>query len=351
MVKLARRINKLSRIVFSNHETPPFLIFFVTSKCNLKCKHCFYWKNMGDSTSDLTFNEIENISEQLGKLYNLLLSGGEPFLRKDIVEICEVFYRNNQVGKLSIPTNGFLPGDIYNGVKEILSNCPKQSLDIQLSIDGLKDYHDNLRGRKGSFDRVLETYKLLSGLKNKFKNLSINTTSIIVNDNVDELHRLQKFIKTNMKHIDNIYFGLLRGQPRESHFSLPVVSKLREIKELINNTNTNRLNILLNNILFNLQIDTLTGNKQVIDCIAGNLMGVIDSNGDVRLCELLEPVGNVRQMQFSQIWRSQAADTQRDYIRKSCFCTHECFIVPSILYNPKNYLKAVKYIWNHDVAS
>ena len=118
----------------------------------------------------------------------------------------------------------------------------------------------------------------------------------------------------------------------------------------MNSTNTGRLNILLNIILFNLQIDTLTRNKQVIDCIFGDLMGVIDSNGDVRLCELLEPVGNVKQMPFSQIWRSQVADAQRDYIRQSCFCTHECFIVPSILYNPKNYLKVVKYIRNHDAA-
>ena len=221
MVEVARRINKLGRIVLSNHETPPFLIFFVTSKCNLKCKHCFYWENMGDSTSDLTFNEFESVSNQLGKLYNLLLSGGEPFLREDLVEICEIFCRNNRVQKLSIPTNGFMPDVIYNCVKQILSNCPEQSLDIQLSMDGLKDYHDNLRGRKGSFDRVLETYKLLGGLKNKFKNLSVNTTSVIVNDGIDELHRLQKFIKTNMKHIDNIYFGLVRGRPRESHISLP----------------------------------------------------------------------------------------------------------------------------------
>ena len=62
--------------------SPPFLILFINSLCNMKCEHCFYWQQL-NQRDDLTFEEIVALSEELGPIENLNLSGGEPFLRKE----------------------------------------------------------------------------------------------------------------------------------------------------------------------------------------------------------------------------------------------------------------------------
>ena len=61
--------------------TPPFLILFINSLCNQTCEHCFFWQHL-NQPDDLTFEEITRLSEGLGRIENLNLSGGEPFLAK-----------------------------------------------------------------------------------------------------------------------------------------------------------------------------------------------------------------------------------------------------------------------------
>ncbi len=65
--------------------TPPFLVLFINSICNLACDHCFYWRDL-NQRDDLTFEELVRLSEDLGPLENLNLSGGEPFIRKDFAD-------------------------------------------------------------------------------------------------------------------------------------------------------------------------------------------------------------------------------------------------------------------------
>ena len=72
-------------LVHGKRQTPPFLIVFMNSICNLTCEHCFYWKNL-NQRDDLTFEEFEALSRELGSFENLNLSGGEPFMRKELAE-------------------------------------------------------------------------------------------------------------------------------------------------------------------------------------------------------------------------------------------------------------------------
>jgi MoaA/NifB/PqqE/SkfB family radical SAM enzyme len=80
-VKLLNRIAKHARINWENLSipdapSPPFVILFINSICNMKCEHCFYWQSL-NSPDDLTFDEIVGISKQLGHIENLNLSGGD----------------------------------------------------------------------------------------------------------------------------------------------------------------------------------------------------------------------------------------------------------------------------------
>src|SRR5271169_3287696 len=98
-MKITDRVLRHARITRQNYgplPSPPFFILFINSICNQKCEHCFYWRSL-NSKDDLTFEEIVRLSRSLGRIENLNLSGGEPFLRPEFSDVCKQFIRHNGV--------------------------------------------------------------------------------------------------------------------------------------------------------------------------------------------------------------------------------------------------------------
>src|SRR5262249_49153220 len=95
------------------------LIFFVTSKCNAKCDFCFYWDQL-NRQGDLSVDEIRKISATMPRFQRLLFSGGETFMRKELVEIVSLFHRQNGVATINLPTNGILRRAIVEKTAAIL---------------------------------------------------------------------------------------------------------------------------------------------------------------------------------------------------------------------------------------
>jgi hypothetical protein len=89
-------------------------------------------------------------------------------------------------------------------------------------------------------------------------------------------------------------------------------------------------------------IETVLTNKFISRCYAGNLSGVLESDGRLRPCELRPEIfGNVREQTFDELWHSeQAQQFQKDCA--SCYCTHECFMAPNIVFNPRYTPKMVQ---------
>ena len=72
-------------------KTPPNeVILFITSLCNFACETCFYSEKLNDTKNDLTFEELEKISSNFKEIRLLLLTGGEPYLRKNFFEIMKI---------------------------------------------------------------------------------------------------------------------------------------------------------------------------------------------------------------------------------------------------------------------
>src|SRR6266478_4695986 len=83
------------------------------------------------------------------------------------------------------------------------------------------------------------------------------------------------------------------------------------------------------------KLQTLKEKTQVVPCRAGHLSAVVYANGDVSMCEIHKPLGNLRKQTFPEIWSSERAEALRASIaRKECFCTTEVFLWPSIVYRP-----------------
>ena len=139
-MNLVGRIAKQARMYWKglgipDVPSPPFLILFINSICNMKCEHCFYWQQL-NSPDDLTFEEMVSLSEQLGPIENLNLSGGEPFLRKEFAEICKQFVRHNGVKEIYVPTNGYFTEKTITQVRATLEEPSLRLFVAEISLDG-----------------------------------------------------------------------------------------------------------------------------------------------------------------------------------------------------------------------
>lgn len=148
----------------------------LTTGCNLKCPHCYV--NAGEKLeNELSLGEIKSIVDQLAelKVFSIFFTGGEPFLKKDIVEILK--YTNKKGIGIAISTNGTLLN------REILEKMKNIHFDLfQLSLDGSKEIHEKIRG-KGSWQKIISNIKLAKSILKKNIGLGI----VITKDNWDFL--------------------------------------------------------------------------------------------------------------------------------------------------------------------
>ena len=192
LVDLNHRLQKETQI----HIPTKSVIFSITNKCNAKCPMCFV-DDLNKPKNLLSLNEITKMFESFHELDNVVLSGGEPFLRPDIDEICISIIKTNNA-TITIPTHGGNPDLMYKKTLNILSHgCNK--LIIALSLDGMEEYHNKNRGLKGLFKKVIESYKELELLKNKFGHqLNIHVNTAITKENIKELFELSDYIADSM---------------------------------------------------------------------------------------------------------------------------------------------------------
>lgn len=130
-------------------------VIAITYRCNSKCRMCGIWK-IQDHESEFSPNELKNLPKNLT---DINISGGEPFLRGDIVEVIRVLSRHIPKANLIISSNGFATKLITDQMREVLKVNP--SVGVVISLDGIGRQHDLIRGVKGGFSRVMDTFRQL----------------------------------------------------------------------------------------------------------------------------------------------------------------------------------------------
>lgn len=330
-----------------------YLILFVTNKCNAKCKHCFYWEHL-NKKDELSLEEIDEISNKLGTVQVLLLSGGEPLLREDLFDIISLFIKNNSTHIVSIPTNALLPSHIAKVTERLATNFPEITFSINPSIDALFEKNDELRGIKGAFDRSVESLREIERLREKYNNIElvVNTTVSAVNyRDVDKM--IEYFKKFDLTYHN---FELLRGTPKEKNLSLPPVDKIKEVHSKAIKARNYYIYKEKSGLIEKISVLGITKYSQTIKenvldsgnlpfvCSAGRNIIVIEPNGDVKLCELLPSVGNLKDHNYDieQLLRSERAGKLFETINE-CKCTHACFINMSIANDKKTPFKVPFY--------
>jgi MoaA/NifB/PqqE/SkfB family radical SAM enzyme len=342
------RILRHARITWRNYQdlpSPPFLILFINSTCNQKCEHCFYWRNL-NRRDDLSKEELFALSRSLGRIENLNLSGGEPFLRPEFGEICRQFIRYNKVRQIYVPTNGYFTDRTINQITETLK---EKSLDLfvaEISLDGLGEFHNKFRGSPGAFDKAMQTYDALAKLQQSEPRLRIHSISTATHVNMDEIRRLTSYLFDRCPKMDHHNLALIRGDRKNPSLQGPSLEQYQRLYEYIRRQwaprEAGRYGAMVEPMLQWAKSRTAATQTQVVPCRAGVLNAVVYSNGDVSVCENHAPLGNLRQKSFHEIWNSPEAQALRKSIAaKACYCTNEVFLWPSITYQPQQLVRAM----------
>jgi radical SAM protein with 4Fe4S-binding SPASM domain len=342
--------------VFWKHN-PIHLTLFLTKRCNQRCPFCFYLSSEDTVDRDeLSLKEIEGTSASMDRLLWLAFSGGEIFLRDDLVEITSIFYKNNKPAIILLPTNGLLTNIIRENIERILKSCAKSTIVVKLSIEGTEEVHDSLRG-KGSFKKIMDTYNELGDLFERYHNLELGINTVFLSENQDNMEELIELVG-KMKKIKTHTISLIRGEVSDEGLKKIDIDKyLATIKRIESNLKNRKSSIysfkgarikaaqdiLQRNLIYNI----MTQKRQLIPCYAGRLNIVITEKGDVYPCESFTPwmkMGNIVAEGFSikKLLNTEQAKRVIHSIKNGCYCTHECYIMTNILFNPRMYPALLK---------
>ncbi len=332
---------------------PIQLTFFATRKCNSRCPFCFYLRSKGakNNQPELSLEEIEKISKSLGNLLWLLFSGGEVYLRDDIVEITKVFYENNKPAIITLPTNGLLPELIRERTEEILKHCEKSVVAVKISIDGLHEEHDSLRNMEGNFKKAMHTYELLGELLEKYPNFELGINTVFCSVNQGKMVEIINFV-SDVPNVRAHTLSMIRGELEDESFKqIDLELYKKAIEAMEKNLRTGKASIYgfkgaslkaAQDILQRRLIyATMLQKRRLIPCYAGRLNLVLTESGEVYPCEILDKkMGNVREYNYDMKLLLQSEEAKKiihEVEAGECYCSHECYFTTNILFNPRLY--------------
>lgn len=304
-------------------SSPREAILGVTWRCNARCKICSVWSRK--SGTELS---PEDYSALPPSLRQVSLGGyGEPFLRKDFYKIVEVIRKRCPRARIVIVTNGIMPDIIIRQVRKM-----PRDISIRISLDGIGQTHDNVRGIKGAFEKAKKTLTLLR--EHGVKDLGIGLVISSLNDS--EIEKVFDFTREN-----NVSFTCTIVQSSEVTFGqkdeyLPDPARTTKAIEKVEAALLKGFSVrdwatayFLDGIR-----DQLKGNPRKIRCLAGKEFFYMDPSGDIFPCNILNmKMGAMHNGNFPSIARENGKIL--DYVTncpRQCWMT--CTVTPSMMKRP-----------------
>lgn len=289
---------------------PSFINLGLTHRCNLRCKICETWKVWSKNEKELRLNELKKVIKEIGEWGDIDISfaGGEPLLRKDELLEC---IKSAKKWKLTthLTTNGQLID------KKTAEEIVASGLDyIQLSLDGAEEKtNDYIRG-KGSYKKIMKALNELKKAKEELSSdLKISFTTVITNNNLDELLDIVKIVEDlglyrvffNPYNLDTSYMKDKSYENDEFWVKKENITKLKKICEKL--IKIKKEKNVIGTPLFMLKMIPNYFEKKLKFrdgiCLAGFSYMYIKPNGDVDVCGK-GPELNVRKYSIKKIWYS-----------------------------------------------
>ncbi|MBI3547478.1 MAG: radical SAM protein [Elusimicrobia bacterium] len=324
----------------------------LTHRCNLKCVMCHHWempfKDPGSVKREMGLEEIRRFADSsrlLDGVEIIVLTGGEPWLRTDIVEISAYLSRRFPKASLGILSNFWNTEMVTRRLRELESQGVER-LWLGSSLDGLEANHDEVRGQAGSFQGLMKTAEVL---RRDFPRVDFSFSFTITPRNYRDLWPAYELVSGM-----GLWFG---AQMVVNHqkFEAPETFEWKpsELDEVEGQMDRILLDLCtkhnaLEKILKGEERESLWLWTRVLywwylkkysraparffkDCMAGERYAMLSPEGDVFFCPVNKhrTVGNVRAERFDALWTSRSAEQERRYVEScKCDCWLNCIANP-----------------------
>jgi radical SAM protein with 4Fe4S-binding SPASM domain len=320
--------------MIKNIPQPTDMCIITTYRCPMRCKMCNIWEHPTLKNEEITPEEIKRLPSV--KFINL--TGGEPFVREDLDKIVEVCFTKSP--RVVISTSGWYEEKVIALAKQF------PGIGIRISIEGLAEKNDELRGRSGGFDKGLRILKKLKEMG--LKDIGFGCT-VSNNNSADMLalyelsHSLGMEFATAAFH-NSYYFHKYDNVITNKDEVCSNFEKLINL-QLKENSPKSWFRAFFNMGLINY----IEGNRRMLPCEAGMVNFFVEPNGDVYPCNGLEEkywmekMGNIRETpDFQEIWAGEQAQKVREMVRR---CPKNCWMVGTASPVMKKYIKG-PLIWS-----
>ncbi len=299
----------------TNIPNPTDASIILTYRCPMRCVMCNIWKNPTDKKEEIQSSDLKSLPQ----LRFINLTGGEPFIREDLPEIVEECYKHTP--RIVISTSGWFEERVI----ALAERFPK--IGIRISIEGLSQKNDELRGRSGGFDKGLRT--LLTLKRMGLKDIGFGCT-VSNNNSADMLSLYQLSLSLGMEFATAAFHNSYYFHKEDNRITNrdEVCRNFEQLIEwqLKENHPKSWFRAWFNMGLINY----IEGGRRMLPCEAGSANFFIDPWGEVYPCNGMEErywkdsMGNIHEQDFMQIWRSEKAALVREKVRR---CPKNCWMV------------------------
>lgn len=326
ILKIYKSINSL--LPFGYALPPLFLLFVITSRCNLNCLMCSLQKER-----DVPFEDIQKIIDSLSDFYKTLIYrpkimffGGEPTVHEKFYDIIK--YTALKGFKISLCTNATLLG---RGKIEFLY---KYNLsEIIFSLDGLENINDKIRG-KGSFNKVNSAIRYLSQM-DKDNRILKRTNTVLMKTNYTNLDKFISYFKeVDLEHMFEPIVVNKLSSSLQKELALSLDEFLAVEKQLEFLSRKHKRKIILKKTKDLIEKDP--NDKSLLSCTALDWRLTVRDDGLIGLCYRCDPVP--LGVSFWKSYNSKVMRENREQLRKRGYleqCGDCCHLTRSVVYNYK----------------
>lgn len=297
-------------------KRPTDASIILTYRCPMQCKMCNIWQNPTKIKEEISIAALE----KLPPLKFINLTGGEPFIREDLPEIVELMFTKSP--RVVISTSGWFEDRVIS----LAERFP--NIGIRVSIEGLKEKNDYLRGREGGFEKGVRILRKLRDMGLKDIGFGITVSN---NNSADMLDLYELSKEMNMEFATAAFHNSFYFHKYDN-----VITNIDEVKSNFEKLISRQLSEAHPKSWFRAYfnmglINYIYGNRRLLPCEAGCVNFFVDPWGEIYPCNGMEEskwkesMGNLNSDQsFSEIWNSEKAQRVREKVRT---CPKNCWMV------------------------
>lgn len=312
---------------------PKILVLFTSYLCNSQCIMCYTWKKQ-NSSRQLSINDLESMLNDkiLSSALEIVnVTGGEPTLRPDLVEIVDlIVHKCKKLKRIDMPTNGINTEQIIDKIESILALLlpTDVKLSVTVSLDGIEGVHEKIRGIQGCFSKVEKTIKEIKELQSIWPEFSFGLNATINKLNYNNLDQLKEYaVKQNIGM--NYTLGAISEIGVESVHMLNKFHIDSQISgEVIKFFESNARDNFIKQDYAELVINLLKNGKRKPVCAFKSKKAIlVEPDGRTYMCGNFKEffIGNILEKPFEKISRN-ISHIKNNQWKRCLTCESNCYI-------------------------